>query len=252
MRNSAGRSNSEPAASVRGNSMKKTMVIALFTINQLASAGWHAALGQEPAARPHNYARWEKEISAYEAADRSSPPPKGAILFVGSSTIRLWKTLAADFPGHKVINRGFGGSEIRDATHFADRIIFPHEPRQIFLRAGSNDIHGGRLPREVAFDFAEFVRVVHDRLPKAEIVFVCINPTPARWSETDKARDLNDRIRKMAVEIPFVSYVDVYDISLGRDGRARQELFLADKLHFNSEGYKLLAERIRPYLLMTN
>ncbi len=129
-----------------------------------------------PAAAPHNFARWEGEIAVFESADRANPPPKGGILFIGSSTIRLWKTLAKDFPDHKVINRGFGGSEIADSTHFADRIIFPYVPKQIFLRAGGNDIHAGRSPEEVAADFADFVRVVHGRLSDAKIVYVAVNP----------------------------------------------------------------------------
>ena len=78
----------------------------------------------------HNFARWEKEIAAYERMDRTNPPPKGGVLFIGSSTIRLWKTLAQDFPDQRVINRGFGGSQIVDATHFAERIIFPYEPKR--------------------------------------------------------------------------------------------------------------------------
>ncbi len=199
----------------------------------------------------HNFARWEKEIAAYEAADRLSPPPRGGVLFIGSSTIRLWKSLAEDFPAHKVINRGFGGSEIIDATHFADRLIFPHEPRQIFLRAGGNDIHNGRLPDEVAADFAEFVRTVHRRLPRTEIIYIAVNPAPARWGENDKYLALNHKIRALAVNLPRVSYVDAYDISLRPDGQARPELFLADKLHFNAEGYKILAERVRPYLTLS-
>ena len=95
------------------------------------------ARGQEaprPYAEARDYARWEKEVAAYEAADREKSPPKDGILFIGSSTIRLWKSLADDYPGLKVINRGFGGTEIVDSTHFADRLIFPHEPKQIFLR----------------------------------------------------------------------------------------------------------------------
>jgi lysophospholipase L1-like esterase len=197
---------------------------------------------------PRNFSQWEREIAAYEAADRESPPPKGGALFIGSSTIRLWKTLASDFPDHKVLNRGFGGSEIRDATHFADRLIFPHAPRQIFLRAGGNDIHAGRLPRQVAADFAEFVRVVRTRLPEAEIVYIATSPAPSRWGETDKYRDLNRRIREMALDMPSVSFVDAFDISLTPDGKARPELFVSDRLHFSPEGYKLLAERVRPFL----
>jgi len=195
-----------------------------------------------------DFARWEKEVAAYEAADRTDPPPRDGVLFIGSSTVRLWKSLAQDFPDHKVINRGFGGSEIRDATHFADRLIVPHEPRQIFLRAGGNDIHAGRLPDEVAADFADFVRTVRVRLPEAEIVYIGVNPAPARWGEGDKYRALNKKVRKLALRLPRVSYVDAYDISLDREGRARPELFLADNLHFNADGYKLLADRVRPFL----
>jgi lysophospholipase L1-like esterase len=197
----------------------------------------------------HDFNRWEKEIAAYEASDRINPPPKGAALFTGSSTIRLWKTLSSDFSEHKVINRGFGGSEIVDATHFANRIVFPYEPRQVFLRSGGNDIHGGRLPAQVAADFAEFVRVVHERLPNAEIIYIAVNPAPARWGENDKYLALNKKIRKMAVKMPRVSFVDAYNISLATDGQGRPELFVADKLHFNAYGYKLLAERVRPYLM---
>ena len=205
-------------------------------------------VAERMAAPKHDFARWEKEIAAYEAADRTNPPPKGAAVFTGSSTIRLWKSIANDFPEHKVINRGFGGSEIVDATHFADRIIFPYEPKQIFLRSGGNDIHGGRLPWQVAADFEDFVRVVHNRLPNAEIIYIAVNPAPARWGENDKYRALNKQIREQAVHLPRVSFVDAYDISLTPDGRGRPELFVADKLHFNAHGYKLLAETVRPYL----
>lgn len=204
--------------------------------------------GAAPAAPARDFGRWEKEIAAYEAADRENPPPKGGVLFIGSSTIRLWKTLAQDFPDHKVINRGFGGSEIVDSTHFAERIIFPYEPRMIFLRAGGNDIHSGRLPGEVALDFVDFVHKVHGRLPKTEIVYIYVNPAPARWGENDKYQELNSMIRRQALQMPRVCCVDAYDISLGSDGQARHELFVADKLHFNAEGYKVLAERVRPYL----
>ncbi len=233
-------------------------------------AGWHeendhrgdpgdrpgrgvSAQGQETKATGYaatrNYSRWEKEIAEYETSDRNHPPPKGGILFIGSSTVRLWKTLADDFPNCKVINRGFGGSEIMDSTHFADRLIFPHEPRQIFLRAGGNDLHAGRIPKEIAADFADFVRVVHTRLPKTEILFIGLCPAPARWGEADKKRELNRLVRRMALDMPRVGYVDADTISLSPDGRARAELFVTDRLHFSREGYMLLAERVRPFLV---
>lgn len=196
----------------------------------------------------HDYARWENEVAAYEASDRTNPPAKGGVLFVGSSTIRLWKTLAEDFPDHKVINRGFGGTEIVDATHFADRLIFPHEPKQIFLRAGGNDIHNGKTPREVAADFVAFVRTVRAKLPKAEILFIAISPAPARWGENDKIREVNRLVRERSLDLPRVGYVDAADISLDPQGKAISKLFVGDRLHFSPLGYKALAESVAPYL----
>lgn len=220
----------------------------LAAVSQTSLRGQEGGTGRSAYAASRDYAKWEKEVAAYEAADRQTPPPKGGILFIGSSTVRLWKTLATDFPDHKVINRGFGGTEIVDSTHFADRLIFPHEPKQIFLRAGGNDIHAGRVPKEVADDFAEFVRVVRARLPKTEILFIALSPAPARWGEGDKSRELNRLVREMALNMPRVGFVDAYDISLAPNGEARPELFVKDRLHFAAEGYKLLAERVRPFL----
>lgn len=231
--------------------MRRAIIAAVMAMGLLAPLpylqGQDAPTSRYAALR--DYSRWEKEIAAYEAADRKGPPPKGGALFIGSSTIRLWKTLADDFPGVKVINRGFGGSEIVDSTHFADRLIFPHQPRQIFLRAGGNDLHAGRPPKEIAADFAEFVRVVRTRLPRTEILFVGLAPAPARWGDADKTRELNRLVRQMALDMPRVGYVDADGISLGPDGRARPELFVKDRLHFSPEGYKLLADRIRPFLV---
>jgi lysophospholipase L1-like esterase len=229
-------------------SMKKLTIAAVLALGLLALP---PALGQgspRPYAEARDYAKWEKEVAAYEASDRQSPPPKDGILFIGSSTIRLWKTLAEDYPNLKVINRGFGGTEIVDSTHFADRLIFPHEPRQIFLRAGGNDIHAGRTPRQVAADFAEFVRVVRTRLPKAEILYISVSPAPSRWGESDKYRELNRLIREMALSMPRVGFVDTFDMVLRPDGSARPELFVKDRLHFSPEGYQLLRERVRPFL----
>src|SRR5215207_4201445 len=113
-----------------------------------------ATTAAAPSTKPaRNFARWEKEIAAMEAKDKESPPPKGGIVFIGSSTIRGWKTLQEDFPGQPVINRGFGGSEIVDSTFYADRLIFPHAPTQVFLRAGGNDIHAGKSADAVFEDF---------------------------------------------------------------------------------------------------
>ena len=195
-----------------------------------------------------NFAVWEKEISAFEHADATNPPPRNALLFIGSSTIRFWKTLARDFPEQHVINRGFGGSQIVDATHFARRVIFPYAPRAIFLRAGGNDLWAGKAPEEVFGDFTNFVATVHAKLPETDIYFISLSPSVARWKQKDQEKTVNIMVEQFIGEKPHLKYVETYPISLGEDGQPRPELFVSDKLHFNAEGYKLLVAAVRPHL----
>ena len=192
------------------------------------------------------FSRWENEVAAMEAADRTNPPPKNATLFIGSSTIRLWKTLAQDFPGVPVINRGFGGTEIVDATHFAARLIFPHAPKTIFLRAGGNDLNAGKTPEQVFAEFKEFVAAIQAKLPETKIVFMSLSPSLARWSQAQREKKLNELVAAFVQGNPRLKYLESYDLPLSADGKPRAEVFVGDKLHFNAEGYKLLTERVRP------
>jgi lysophospholipase L1-like esterase len=209
-----------------------------------------AALAEDakPAAAANPFAKWEKEIAAMEAADKASPPPKGAVLFIGSSTIRLWKSLASDFPEHKVINRGFGGSQIVDATHFLPRVVFPAAPSVIFLRSGGNDINAGKSAEQVFGDYKAFVTAVHAKLPDAQIVYLGLCPTIARLKEVPEGNKLNALIKEFAAKNPKLKFVDCADMTVGSDGQPRAELFVADKLHLSEAGYKLLAQRVRPFM----
>jgi hypothetical protein len=196
----------------------------------------------------HNFAQWEKEIAAFEASDRMNPPPKHAILFTGSSMIRKWTSLAQTFPDQPVVRRGVGGCEIVDVTHFADRIVFPYEPKMIFLRAGGNDIANGKSPEEVFNDYKDFVKTIHDKLPETEIVFIGWNATPLRWAQHEKEQALDNLVRDYTAQTPHLKYCDTWDMVLDKDGKPRPELFESDRLHFNAEGYKLLADRVRLFL----
>lgn len=193
--------------------------------------------------------RWEKDIAAFERADATNPPPKGAILFIGSSTIRMWKTLKQDFPQHTVINRGFGGSEIADSTAFAPRIVFPYAPKAIYLRAGGNDLWAGKSVDQVFADFQAFVSTVHAKLPETDIVYISLSPSLARWKQAGVTKELNEKVAAFIKGKPHLRYVETYDIVYGADGQGRPELFIKDKLHFNAAGYTLLAERVRADLL---
>ena len=196
----------------------------------------------------HNFARWEKEIAAFEQSDATNAPPKGALIFIGSSTIRGWKTLAQDFPEHRVINRGFGGSEIVDSTHFADRLIYPYAPSAVFLRAGGNDLAAGKSAGEVFADYKEFVATVHAKLPGTDIYFISLSPSIARWAQHEKEKTVNSLVQEFIGTKPHLKYIETYPIPLGTDGQPRPELFVSDKLHFNAEGYKLLVAAVRPHL----
>jgi hypothetical protein len=196
----------------------------------------------------HDFAKWENDISAFERSDATNPPPKHGILFIGSSTIRFWTTLAQDYPGQPVINRGFGGSEIADSVYFANRIVFPYEPRKVFLRAGGNDLWAGNSVDDVFFDFKLFAETVHSHLPLAKVYYIGWSPSVARWSQHEKEKQLNTLVYTYAVGKPWLVYIETYDLPLGPDGRPMAKLFRPDGLHFNADGYRLLAERVRPFV----
>jgi len=150
------------------------------------------------AEREHDFAKWEREIAAFEQGDRSNSPPKGGVLFIGSSTIRLWKTLAQDFPKHRVVNRGFGGSEIADSVRYFDPLVLPTQPRQIVLYAGGNDIDAGKTPEEVFSAFRAFADKVRTALPRTQLAYISIAPNPARWAQVDRVMATNRLISDYA------------------------------------------------------
>ncbi len=193
-------------------------------------------------------APFEKEIRAFEKSDRQTPPPMDANLFIGSSSIARWKTLAADFPGIPVINRGFGGSRIGDSTRFVDRIIVPYHPRRIFFYAGDNDLSAGRTPEEVAADFQAFVSAVRVSLPQTPIYFISIKPSPARVKLLSKAKQANSLIQAFIRQGNNLNYVDIFTPMLDADGQPRAELFGPDHLHMVAAGYAIWIDKIMPLL----
>ncbi len=188
------------------------------------------------------------EINAFADADHFSPPPKDAILFVGSSSIRLWKTLAQDFPQHQVINRGFGGSQIIHSVNYADRIVIPYQPKHIVFYAGGNDINAGKSAQEVLADFQAFVQKVRRSLPYVKISYISIAPNPARWSQVGRVREANRLISTYARYDGRISFIDVFPQMLGRDGKPRPDIYVADRLHMNEKGYEIWTKVIGPYL----
>ncbi len=192
---------------------------------------------------------WESEIKKFEESDRLNPPTKGAVLFIGSSSIRLWTTLQEDFPGIKLLNRGFGGSEIADSTYFADRIVFPYKPRMIVLYAGDNDLANGKTTQEVFEAYKKFVAIVRAGLPGVKIAFISIKPSLARIALLQKMKEANDLIREYSKGDKNLIFIDVFSSMLGEDGKPRASIFGPDGLHMNREGYEVWRKIIGPYLM---
>lgn len=192
--------------------------------------------------------RFESEILRYEAADHESPTAPGGIVFVGSSSIRLWNSLASDFPGLPVLNRGFGGSTLPEVLHYVPRVVLPYRPRMVVLYAGDNDLFAGRTPTQVADDYRSFVRIVRGALPSARIAFIAVKPSPSRWKLATEMREANRLVRSITASDSLQSFIDVFSPMLGENGRPRPSLYIADSLHMTPAGYAIWRAKVAPYL----
>jgi len=208
-----------------------------------------AALAVEPAAPPSgSFQKWEKEVAAFELRDQDGPPPKHGIVFVGSSSIRKWSTLAEDFPEQRVLNRGFGGSQLADAVFFVDRLVLPYQPSFIVLYSGGNDINAKKTPEQVFDFYCEFVTKVRAKQPETPIAYISIAGNPKRWSQVAEVIKANALIEAYTKQHPGLLFIDVFHQMLGVNGLPRPEIFSSDNLHMNAEGYKLWTQVVGPYL----
>ena len=194
---------------------------------------------------------FEDEIANFEAADRLSSPAKGSVLFVGSSSIRVWPNLKSDFPNVDVLHRGFGGSTLDEVDHYAPRIVLPYCPRLIVLYAGDNDLAEGRTPEQILADFKTFVGLVRAPMPKTRIIFVSIKPSTARVALLGKMREANALVRQYIATDPTLTYVDVFTPMLDPTGVPRGELFQSDGLHMNAQGYAIWRGLLQPLVSAT-
>ncbi len=184
--------------------------------------------------------RWRDSMAAFAAADRAQAPGHGGVLFVGSSTIRMWSQLAQDFRQMPVvINRGFGGSTMADCNYFARQLVTQYKPRQVLVYAGDNDLAEGRSPAQVLQSFEEFVHHVRAELPDARISYISIKPSPSRVGLMPKVRETNTLIAAHVRTLPNAEYIDIFTPMLAEDGKPRAELYGADMLHMNTAGYAL-------------
>jgi len=193
--------------------------------------------------------RWEPAIRKFEEADKVTPPPQNAIVFIGASSIVRWN-LRESFPelGPQAINRGFGGSLAADSTRYADRVVIPYKPRMVVFYAGDNDVEANHTPAQIAGDFTAFERKVHAALPDTEIVFISIKPSIRRFPWIEQIKGANALVREYCATHPHLTFVDIVPQMLGPDGKPRKELLVEDGLHMTPAGYKIWNDALRPVL----
>jgi lysophospholipase L1-like esterase len=193
--------------------------------------------------------RWQAALDAFAAADHAQAPGSGGLLFVGSSSIRLWADLEKSFESQPVvIKRGFGGSRLSDCAHHLDRLVLPYKPRLVVVYAGDNDLADGATPQQVLHSFTAFVQGVRAALPQTRIAFLSIKPSPLRAALMPAAQQANALIKAYSEREPNLDYIDVYSKMLGPDGQPRAELFGPDALHLSEKGYALWRAEIAAHL----
>jgi len=192
--------------------------------------------------------RFEKNVLAYEAADKANPPPQGAILLAGDSQFFRWKTVHEDLPGYTIVNRGIDSFQTSDLLHYTERLVLPHKPRMIILHVGGNDVHNGKTPERLLTDFQAFVAKVHAALPGVPIAFSSITPGPGRWDEADRRKAANKLLQDYVAAQPGLAFIDLWDAMLTADGKPREDIWVEDRVHPNHAGYLIRVQIMRPLL----
>ncbi|MBI0398440.1 SGNH/GDSL hydrolase family protein [Cyclobacterium marinum] len=171
-----------------------------------------------------------------------------SIVFTGSSTIRMWKSLQEDFPQHNVINAGFGGSQASDLLYYIDELILDYKPTKVFIYEGDNDISSGKSTEEILMTFNLITSKIHEALPETEIVIISPKPSVARWKLADQYLELNKKLKKFTKSEKYMKYADLWKPMLNKDKEPMDDIFIKDNLHMNEKGYAIWAKTIKKYL----
>ncbi|MFC6103946.1 GDSL-type esterase/lipase family protein [Olivibacter domesticus] len=192
---------------------------------------------------------FENEIIAFKKADSLKMPAKGGILFIGSSSIRLWGDLEQRFPDKQIIKRGVGGCELAHfPAYYMDAIVYPYEASKIFIYAGENDINNGKSANQVFASFKQLWRLIRAKQPETPIYFLSIKFSNSRTKGFDEVRKANVKIRKFLKRNKNAAYIDVASPLFGTDGKPDDTLFKNDRLHLNTQGYDRWQTVLQPYI----
>jgi lysophospholipase L1-like esterase len=189
---------------------------------------------------------FEPEIEALQA--KLVDPPPRPIVFYGSSSIRLWKTLSQDLPDYAVLNCGFGGSRLTDCLYFAPRVVTPLKPSAVIIYAGDNDLATGAAPEQVFDAFRQLFFALRTTSPELPIAFVSVKPCPARFKYIHSIERFNQLVDDFLGTQSNADYIDIFSDLLGPDHQPIVSLFRSDQIHLSQAGYQILRRDISEYL----
>ncbi|NOX90551.1 MAG: hypothetical protein GXO77_16220 [Calditrichaeota bacterium] len=200
----------------------------------------------QPAANPDPL-RFEKEINSFVQYDKKNSFPSEAVLFVGSSSIRMWRT-HDDFPEYPVINRGFGGAHISDVLYYYNEVIKKYNPAIIVFYAGDNDIAAGKSVKQVFNDYQALIKKILNDFTNVKFIYIPIKPSVSRWKFWDKMHEVNQLIKKYNEKHKKLYYADLATPLLNAEGKPDENLFIEDGLHLNQNGYARWKKELQPLL----
>ncbi|MED6332185.1 MAG: GDSL-type esterase/lipase family protein, partial [Pseudomonadota bacterium] len=153
--------------------------------------------------------RWEETMQRFEQQDLLDPPPEGAILLTGSSSIARWNDqAAAALAPLTVIPRGFGGSVMGDVLYHLERVALKYKPRAILIYEGDNDTSYGIPENKILGQLKQIIAKIHDQLPTARIYVMSVKPSVLRQNVWSNAEKVNRGYEAIAKNDPLVYHID--------------------------------------------
>ena len=198
----------------------------------------------------HSYSQnkpyWD-EIKAFKKSDSIQEPKDGMILFIGSSSFRMWKSVKEDFNNETILNRAFGGAKLLDVINYQNEVALKYKPKEIFIYCGENDVASSEKVngRVVLKRFKILYKSLRKHFPETPIVFVSLKPSPSRWEMKERMMAANALISKYLRSKRNATFVSIWDEML-ENGVPKNDIFLEDNLHMNKEGYAIWVKKMNP------
>ncbi len=198
--------------------------------------------------RGQNTNHFASEVAAIQKKyDTLIDPDKETIVFVGSSSIRMWHDLQKRFPEHQIVNAGFGGSQASDLLLYTNELILNYKPKKVFLYEGDNDIFAGKKSDEIIADMMQIIQKIKAQNPSTKVVLLSAKPSLARWKYRRRYKKLNRHFKKLSSQDAHIDYIDLWSPMLNKR-KVMKDIFIEDGLHMNAKGYAIWYNTIKPFI----